>query len=244
MIFLCLLILNVIQNISLLAIPENPAVKSSCWFSGLEKKNHVLQLPEKTTVAYHEAGHAVVGWFLEHADPLLKVVASLQLLGAQCCFWPTSHPSKITANGPTASDTHLNVLSKVSIVPRGKGLGYAQYLPKEQYLFTQEQLLDRMCVMLGGRVAEQVFFRQVTTGAQDDLRKVTQSAYAQVKKKIISIKSSVLLFENCVKSAWLRCVLRLSSLVWTRRWVRCPLTAASHLRSCLRNPTASRRRSS
>lgn len=107
---------------------------------GLEKKNHVLQLPEKTTVAYHEAGHAVVGWFLEHADPLLKV----------------------------------------SIVPRGKGLGYAQYLPKEQYLFTQEQLLDRMCVMLGGRVAEQVFFRQVTTGAQDDLRKVTQSAYAQV----------------------------------------------------------------
>lgn len=77
MIFLCLLILNVIQNISLLATPENPkspSDKSSCWFSGLEKKNHVLQLPEKTTVAYHEAGHAVVGWFLEHADPLLKVV--------------------------------------------------------------------------------------------------------------------------------------------------------------------------
>lgn len=107
---------------------------------GLEKKSQVLQLPEKTTVAYHEAGHAVTGWFLEHADPLLKV----------------------------------------SIVPRGKGLGYAQYLPKEQYLFTQDQLFDRMCVMLGGRVAEQVFFRRVTTGAQDDLRKVTQSAYAQV----------------------------------------------------------------
>lgn len=95
----------------------------------------------------------------------------------------------------------------MSIVPRGKGLGYAQYLPKEQYLFTQEQLLDRMCVMLGGRVAEQVFFRQVTTGAQDDLRKVTQSAYAQVKK-ISSIKSPVLLFENCVKSAWLCCVFK------------------------------------
>ncbi|KAM7014959.1 mitochondrial inner membrane m-AAA protease component AFG3L1-like [Tautogolabrus adspersus] len=107
---------------------------------GLEKKSQVLQLPEKTTVAYHEAGHAVVGWFLEHADPLLKV----------------------------------------SIVPRGKGLGYAQYLPKEQYLFNQEQLFDRMCMMLGGRVAEQVFFRRITTGAQDDLRKVTQSAYAQV----------------------------------------------------------------
>nr|XP_020489277.1 AFG3-like protein 1 [Labrus bergylta] len=107
---------------------------------GLEKKSQVLQLPEKTTVAYHEAGHAVVGWFLEHADPLLKV----------------------------------------SIVPRGKGLGYAQYLPKEQYLFNREQLFDRMCMMLGGRVAEQVFFRRITTGAQDDLRKVTQSAYAQV----------------------------------------------------------------
>ncbi|KAL2088509.1 hypothetical protein ACEWY4_015408 [Coilia grayii] len=107
---------------------------------GLEKKTQVLQPTEKTTVAYHEAGHAVVGWFLEHADPLLKV----------------------------------------SIIPRGKGLGYAQYLPKEQYLFTREQLFDRMCMMLGGRVAEQVFFGRITTGAQDDLRKVTQSAYAQV----------------------------------------------------------------
>uniref|UniRef100_A0A4W5LY46 AAA+ ATPase domain-containing protein n=1 Tax=Hucho hucho TaxID=62062 RepID=A0A4W5LY46_9TELE len=107
---------------------------------GLEKKTQVLQPAEKTTVAYHEAGHAVVGWYLEHADPLLKV----------------------------------------SIIPRGKGLGYAQYLPKEQYLFTREQLFDRMCMMLGGRVAEQVFFGKITTGAQDDLRKVTQSAYAQV----------------------------------------------------------------
>ncbi|XP_072492497.1 mitochondrial inner membrane m-AAA protease component AFG3L1 isoform X4 [Notamacropus eugenii] len=107
---------------------------------GLEKKTQVLQPNEKTTVAYHEAGHAVVGWFLEHADPLLKV----------------------------------------SIIPRGKGLGYAQYLPKEQYLYTREQLFDRMCMMLGGRVAEQLFFGRITTGAQDDLRKVTQSAYAQI----------------------------------------------------------------
>lgn len=76
--------------------------------------------------------------------------------------------------------TLTTFLSQVSIVPRGKGLGYAQYLPKEQYLFTREQLFDRMCMMLGGRVAEQVFFSRVTTGAQDDLRKVTQSAYAQV----------------------------------------------------------------
>lgn len=107
---------------------------------GLEKKTQVLQPEEKKTVAYHEAGHAVAGWFLEHADPLLKV----------------------------------------SIIPRGKGLGYAQYLPKEQYLYTKEQLLDRMCMMLGGRVSEELFFGRITTGAQDDLKKVTQSAYAQI----------------------------------------------------------------
>lgn len=69
---------------------------------------------------------------------------------------------------------------QVSIIPRGKGLGYAQYLPKEQYLYTKEQLLDRMCMMLGGRTSEEIFFGRITTGAQDDLRKVTQSAYAQV----------------------------------------------------------------
>eukprot|EP00058_Branchiostoma_floridae_P021930 XP_002607420.1 hypothetical protein BRAFLDRAFT_276636 [Branchiostoma floridae] len=108
--------------------------------AGLEKKTQVLAPEEKKTVAYHEAGHAVAGWYLEHADPLLKV----------------------------------------SIIPRGKGLGYAQYLPKEQYLYTKEQLLDRMCMALGGRVAEQIFFNRITTGAQDDLRKVTQSAYAQI----------------------------------------------------------------
>lgn len=108
--------------------------------AGLEKKTQVLQPEEKKTVAYHEAGHAVAGWFLEHADPLLKV----------------------------------------SIIPRGKGLGYAQYLPKEQYLYTKEQLLDRMCMMLGGRVSEEIFFGRITTGAQDDLSKVTKSAYAQV----------------------------------------------------------------
>ncbi|KAK7114430.1 mitochondrial inner membrane m-AAA protease component AFG3L2-like [Littorina saxatilis] len=108
--------------------------------AGLEKKTQVLQPEEKKTVAYHEAGHAVAGWYLEHADPLLKV----------------------------------------SIIPRGKGLGYAQYLPKEQYLYTQEQLLDRMCMTLGGRVSEQIFFNRITTGAQDDLKKVTQNAYAQV----------------------------------------------------------------
>lgn len=71
----------------------------------------------------------------------------------------------------------------MSIIPRGKGLGYAQYLPKEQYLYTKEQLLDRMCMTLGGRVSEEIFFGRITTGAQDDLRKVTQSAYAQVSRQ-------------------------------------------------------------
>jgi len=107
---------------------------------GLEKKTRVLQPDEKTTVAYHEAGHAVVSWFLEHADPLIKV----------------------------------------SIVPRGKGLGYALYQPKELYLYTAEQILDRMCTALGGRCAEKIFFGRITTGAQDDLQRVTQMAYAQV----------------------------------------------------------------
>ncbi|KAK6029414.1 ATP-dependent metallopeptidase HflB, partial [Ostertagia ostertagi] len=112
--------------------------------AGMEKKSQVLQPEEKRTVAYHEAGHAVAGWFLEHADPLLKV----------------------------------------SIIPRGKGLGYAQYLPKEQYLYSKEQLLDRMCMTMGGRVSEEIFFGRITTGAQDDLQKVTQMAYAQVRRFI------------------------------------------------------------
>lgn len=107
--------------------------------AGMEKKTKVLQPNEKRTVAYHEAGHAVAGWFLEHADPLLKI----------------------------------------SIIPRGKGLGYAQYLPKEQYIYTKEQLFDQMCMALGGRVSEMIFFNKLSTGAQDDLRKITQSAYAQ-----------------------------------------------------------------
>ena len=73
---------------------------------------------------------------------------------------------------------------QVSIIPRGKGLGYAQYLPREQYLYTKEQLFDRMCMTLGGRASEQVFFNRITSGAQDDLQKVTQSAYMQVSKII------------------------------------------------------------
>uniref|UniRef100_UPI00358DF49F mitochondrial inner membrane m-AAA protease component AFG3L2 isoform X2 n=1 Tax=Myxine glutinosa TaxID=7769 RepID=UPI00358DF49F len=123
--------------------------------AGLEKKTQVLQPEEKRTVAYHEAGHAVAGWFLEHADPLLKV----------------------------------------SIIPRGKGLGYAQYLPREQFLYSREQLFDRMCMTLGGRVSEQLFFKRITTGAQDDLRKITQSAYAQVAQFGMSTRVGQISFE-------------------------------------------------
>lgn len=75
----------------------------------------------------------------------------------------------------------MYAIMQVSIIPRGSGaLGYAQYQPKEQYLYTEEQLLDRMCMTYGGRVAEKIFFGRITTGAQDDLSKITRMAYAQV----------------------------------------------------------------
>lgn len=108
---------------------------------GLEKKNKIISPEEKKIIAYHEAGHAVAGWYLEHAHPLVKV----------------------------------------SIVPRGMAtLGYAQYLPKERYLDTTEQLADRMCGLLGGRVAEDIIFGRISTGAQNDLERVTNIAYAMV----------------------------------------------------------------
>jgi len=108
---------------------------------GLEKKNKIISPDEKKIVAYHEAGHAVAGWFLEHADPLVKV----------------------------------------SIVPRGvAALGYAQYLPKEQFLYQTEQLIDEMCMTLGGRAAEQIIFNKISTGALSDLERVTKMAYSIV----------------------------------------------------------------
>ncbi|KIO76076.1 peptidase M41 [Pedobacter lusitanus] len=108
---------------------------------GLEKKNKIISPEEKRIVAYHEAGHAIAGWFLEHADPLVKV----------------------------------------SIVPRGvAALGYAQYLPKEQFLYTTEQLTDGMCMTMGGRVAEDLVFGKISTGAQNDLERITKLSYAMV----------------------------------------------------------------
>ncbi|WP_421829981.1 ATP-dependent zinc metalloprotease FtsH [Larkinella sp.] len=108
---------------------------------GLEKKNKLIAPEEKEIVAYHEAGHAVTGWFLEHADPLVKV----------------------------------------TIVPRGvAALGYAQYLPREQYLYRTEQLIDEMCMTLGGRAAEDNVFGKISTGALSDLERITKLAYSMV----------------------------------------------------------------
>lgn len=105
---------------------------------GLEKKNKLINPKEKKIVAFHEAGHAIAGWFLEHAHPLVKV----------------------------------------TIVPRGvAALGYAQYLPKDQYLYSTEQFMDEMCMTLAGRAAEEIIFGSITTGAQNDLEKVTKLAY-------------------------------------------------------------------
>ncbi|MEZ4944890.1 MAG: ATP-dependent zinc metalloprotease FtsH [Cyclobacteriaceae bacterium] len=108
---------------------------------GLERKTKIISPEEKLIVAYHEAGHAVAGWFLEHADPLVKV----------------------------------------SIVPRGAAaLGYAQYLPKEQFLYQTEQLLDEMCMTFGGRAAEELVFNKISTGALSDLERTTKMAYSIV----------------------------------------------------------------
>lgn len=108
---------------------------------GLEKKNKIILPEEKEIIAYHEAGHAICGWFLEHAYPLLKV----------------------------------------TIVPRGTAaLGYAQYTPKEQYLYNTDQLDDQLCMTLGGRAAEAIFFGKISTGASNDLQQITKIAYSMV----------------------------------------------------------------
>ena len=108
---------------------------------GFEKKNKIISPEEKKIIAFHEAGHAICGWYLEHAYPLLKV----------------------------------------TIVPRGTAaLGYAQYTPKEQYLYNTDQLMDQICMTLGGRAAEDIFFDKISTGAQNDLQQITKIAYSMV----------------------------------------------------------------
>ncbi len=158
-------IANVCNEAALIAARRNADAVTEGHFedaiervvAGLEKKSRILSPHEKTIVAYHEAGHAVAGWFLEHADPLLKV----------------------------------------SIIPRGSSaLGYAQYLPKDQYLYSTEQLLDRMCMTLAGRVSEQLFFGSITTGASDDLQKVTRLAYSQITMYGMNSRIGNVSFQN------------------------------------------------
>ncbi|XP_032417004.1 paraplegin [Xiphophorus hellerii] len=111
--------------------------------AGSIKKSKILSKEEQRVVAFHESGHALVGWLLEHTEAVMKV----------------------------------------SIAPRtNAALGFAQILPRDQYLLTKDQLFQRMCMALGGRAAEAITFNKVTTGAQDDLRKVTRVAYSMVKQ--------------------------------------------------------------
>ena len=107
---------------------------------GLERRTKITTASERRSIAIHEAGHATLSWFLEHANPLVKV----------------------------------------TIVPRGKALGAAWYLPEERQITTREQLLDEMCATLGGRAAEELFLGRISTGASNDLERVTKQAYAMV----------------------------------------------------------------
>ncbi len=130
---------------------------------GLEKKNKFIAPKEKEIIAYHEAGHAICGWYLEHASPLVKV----------------------------------------TIVPRGIGtLGYAQYLPKDEYITRTEAILDRICMTFGGRAAEQIIFGKVSTGAQNDLDQVTKMAYSMVAVYGMNDKVGQVSFYGMSQDQW------------------------------------------
>ncbi len=142
-------IANVCNEAALIAARKNKdAVDMSDFqdaidrvIGGLEKKNKIISPEEKEIIAYHEAGHAICGWYLEHAYPLLKV----------------------------------------TVVPRGSAaLGYAQYTPKEQYLYNTDQLMDQICMTLGGRASEEIFFGKISTGASNDLQQITRIAYSMI----------------------------------------------------------------
>jgi AFG3 family protein len=129
---------------------------------GLES-NKIMSKEERSIVAHHEAGHAVAGWFLEHADPLMKV----------------------------------------TIIPRTSGaLGFAQYLPKEVNLRTQDQIMDIVCMALAGRAAEEIFFGRVTTGASDDLRRVTEIVYSTIQLYGMNSRLGQLSFPKDPNAMW------------------------------------------
>ena len=141
-------IANVCNEAALIAARHNKkAVQKEDFLSavdrivgGLEKKTKVLTADEKRAIALHEAGHATLSWFLEYANPLIKV----------------------------------------TIVPRGRALGAAWYLPEERQITTREQMLDEMCATLGGRAAEELFIGHISTGAMNDLERVTKQAYGMI----------------------------------------------------------------
>lgn len=158
-------IANVVNEAALIAARnEAPLVELEHFeyaiervIAGLEKKSRVLVPEKKRIVAYHEAGHAVCGWYLKYADPLVKV----------------------------------------SIIPRGSAaLGYAQYLPPDQYLISEEQFRDKMAMSLGGRVSEELNFSSVTLGGSDDFKKVTQMAKAMVTQLGMSGKVGQIYYEQ------------------------------------------------
>ena len=132
---------------------------------GLEKKNKIITPEEKQIIAYHEAGHAICGWFLEHAHPLVKV----------------------------------------TIVPRGlAALGYAQYLPREQYITRKEKLLDDICMTLGGRAAESVVFDKISTGAQSDLDHITRLSYEMIVNYGLSEKVGNVSYYSMLNDSYTR----------------------------------------
>ena len=122
---------------------------------GLERKSSTIMTPaEKRTTAYHEAGHAVVGWLLPHADPVFKV----------------------------------------SLIPRGKALGLTWSLPSERKILSKSFMMDEMCTLMGGRVAEELINNEPASGALSDLERLTTMAYAMVQYYGMSSKVGALSF--------------------------------------------------
>ena len=157
-------IANVCNEAALIAARHNKQSVSKDDFmaaidrivGGLEKKTKVMTQAEKRSIALHEAGHATISWFLEYANPLIKV----------------------------------------TIVPRGRALGAAWYLPEERQITTKEQMLDEMCATLGGRAAEELFIKQISTGAMNDLERVTKQAYGMIAYAGMSDKLPNLCYYN------------------------------------------------
>ena len=157
-------IANVCNEAALIAARKNKEwVDKQCFLDavdriigGLEKKTKLLTANEKRTIALHEAGHATISWFLEYANPLVKV----------------------------------------TIVPRGQALGAAWYMPEERQISTKEEILDEICATLGGRAAEEICNGRISTGAMNDLEKVTKRAYGMIAYAGMGNKLPNLCFYN------------------------------------------------